>query len=186
MPRYEDVIGQFANGKQPPAGGPAPLPSGPPQGSPGMNSAMPGRKPDDPPPMMGAPQMPPMMPMPQQAQVSEPSKPGVSDGDAANLEAQKNVGQARPQIFLSRMPTIEDMLNAPPGHQIMTPYGPVDDKGAVIKTPEYEQKHKEAIVRARQKFAPPPWAGMAGAPEPTIELGKSHFNPFTNKFGRAE
>lgn len=187
--RYEDVVGQFA-GRQ--AGSPATptvpggSPTNPQQGfpnPPGLNSAMPGRKPDNPAPGGGAPGMP--LPPP----AVEPSKPQgreASKEQAANLELQKNTEQAAKVLLLNRMPQPGEMLGLPPGIQIRTPYGDLDPEGNIVKSPEYEQKQKEAIVRARQKFGPHPWNGMAGAPEPKIEIGRSHFNPFTNNFGRAE
>jgi hypothetical protein len=178
MPRYEDVIGQFA-GRSPgtpaapmvPGGSPtAPGPMAP--APPGVNSAPPGRSPGMPPPMGGP-------------QITEP-KTTQTEATAENGEQQKNTQQARPSLRLNRMPLPGEMLGMPPGIQVETPYGLLDDEGNIQKSPEYEQKHKEAIVRARQKFGPHPWNGMAGAPEPNIELGKSHFNPFTNQMGRAE
>lgn len=120
-----------------------------------------------------------------QPQTSAP-KNTQTEATAAVGEEQKNVGQARPSLRLNRMPKPGEMLGMPPGIQVETPYGLLDDEGNIQKSPEYEQKHKEAIVRARQKFGPHPWNGMAGAPEPNIEIGKSHFNPFTNRMGRAE
>ncbi len=186
--RYEDVIGQFA-GRQAGSPAPSPTPGGSPvtstpgpQGPPGLNSAMPGRKPDNPAP--NGLTTPPMAPPP--FQVSEPQSDPVTEDGAADMESQKNVGGAAPVMMMNRMPTSSDLLDIPPGVTVRTPYGDLDQEGNIVKTPEYEQKHKEAIVRARQKFGPHPWAGMAGVPEPTIELGKGHFNPFTNQFGRAE
>jgi hypothetical protein len=184
--RYEDVIGQFA-GRQ--AGSPTTpsVPGGSPTASqppgspnpPGLNSAMPGRKPDTPPPMGG-------MPIPQQANVSQPTGREATQEQSANLDQQKNTEQARPTLLLNRIPAPGEMYGMPPGIQVRTPYGDLDEEGNIAKSPEYEQKHKEAIVRARQKFGPHPWNGMAGAPEPEIALGKSFFNPFTRNFGRAE
>ncbi len=181
--RYEDVIGQFA-GRQAGSPAPSPVPGGSPvpsspgiPGPPGLNSGMPGRKPDNPTPTG----LPPM-----QAQVNPPQGDPVSEEGASNMEGQKNVNSGQPVLMLNRIPTAADLLDMPPGVQVRTPYGDLDPEGNIMKSPAYEQKHKEAIVRARQKFGPHPWAGMAGAPEPQIDLGKHHFNPFTNQFGRAE
>lgn len=182
--RYEDVIGQFA-GRQagspttPAVPGGSPTASQPPQmaNPPGLNSAMPGRKPDTPPPMGVMPQVP---------QVSPPQGREATPEQASNLDQQKNTEPARPVLMLNRLPAPGEMYGMPPGMQVRTPYGDLDPEGNVVKSPEYEQKHKEAIVRARQKFGPHPWNGMAGAPEPEIALGKSFFNPFTRNFGRAE
>lgn len=188
--RYEDVVGQFA-GRQ--AGSPATpaVPGGPPtnpqQGSPnppGLNAGMPGRKPDDPAAGGGMPGMP--MPPPP-FKVNAPTEGReATPKQAENLESQKNTEQARPTLLLNRMPAAGEMFGMPPGVQVRTPYGDLDEEGNIVKSPEYEQKHKEAIVRARQKFGPHPWNGMAGAPELDIQVGKSFFNPFTKGFGRAE
>ena len=185
--RYEDVIGQFAGRQagtpatpQVPGGSPGAAPQGRPN-PPGLNSGMPGRKPDDPAPM-GAPPMP----LQQTAQVSPPAGREATPEQAGNLESQKNTEQARPVMLLNRIPKPGEMFGLPPGIQVRTPYGDLDEEGNIIKSPEYEQKHKEAIVRARQKFGPHPWNGMAGAPELDVQLGKSFFNPFTRNFGRAE
>jgi hypothetical protein len=135
--------------------------------------AMPGRKPDNPPPMDGGPQIP---------------NPPSMNTEKQNMdrEQQSNVNQATPVLLMNRLPGPGEMAGLPPGVQVRTPYGDLDQDGNIVKSPEYEQKQKEAIVRARQKFGPHPWNGMAGAPEPSIELGKGYFNPFTNQFGRAE
>ena len=177
--RYEDVIGQFTgrSAGSPatplvPGAGPSAAPTGQPN-PPGVNSAPPGRSPGLPPPMGGP------------GEVSEP-KTTQTEKTAQDSEQQKQTQPARPSMRLNRMPKPGEMLGIPPGIDIETPYGMLDQEGGLVKSPEYEQKHKEAIVRARQKFGPHPWNGMAGAPEPTIELGKSHFNPFTNQMGRAE
>lgn len=178
MPRYEDVIGQFT-GRKPGTPATPMVPGGPPTAPgpmapapPGVNSAPPGRSPGLPPPM-GGPEVP------------EP-KTTTTEATAQAGEQQKQTQPARPSLMLNRIPSPGEMMGLPPGVQVQTPYGMLDDEGNLIKSPEYEQKNKEAIVRARQKFGPHPWNGMAGAPEPNIELGRSYFNPFTNQIGRAE
>ena len=177
--RYEDVIGQFANRQpgspqMPKVAGGSPVPSRPSAPAPpGLNAAMPGRKPDNPPPM--------------EAGGGIPTPPKMNtEQQATNDAQQKNVDQARPVMMLNRLPKPGEMAGLPPGLQVRTPYGDLDEEGNLVKSPEYEQKQKEAIVRARQRFGPHPWNGMAGAPEPNVELGRSYFNPFTNSFGRAE
>ena len=129
------------------------------------------------------------MPMaPQIPEVSPPEKLS-SDSEAATMEQQKNPNQGQQSqhvIMLNRMPRPGDLMDLPPGVTVRTPYGDLDEEGNIKTSPEYEQKHKEAIARARQKFGPTPWGGMAGAPEMDIQLGKSFFNPFTRGFGRAE
>jgi hypothetical protein len=126
--------------------------------------------------------------MPFQPQIPEVSPPQKlsTDQEVATQESQKNP-DAGPQVFmLNRMPRPGDLAGLPPGVTVRTPYGDLDEEGNIKTSPEYEQKHKEAIARARQKFGPSPWAGMAGAPEMDMQLGKSFFNPFNNNFGRAE
>lgn len=186
--RYEDVIGQFA-GRQ--AGSPATptVPGGSPStsqpgmpGPPGLNSGMPGRKPDNPPAMGGG--MPQGMTQP--SPVSPPTGRQVTPDQSANLEQQKNTEPAAQVLMLNRMPQPGENLGVPPGTTVRTPYGDLDQEGNIVKSPEYEQKHKEAIAKARQKFGPHPWAGMAGAPELNMEVGKSYFNPFSRGFGRVE
>lgn len=188
--RYEDVIGQFA-GRQvgspttPASPGAPPGVSQPGQPStPGQNSAMPGRKPDNPMPMFGQGGSP--WPIPQQADVKPPEGREATQRQANNLNEQKNVNQAQPVMMLNRLPSRSEFVGFPPGVTVRTPYGDLDHEGNLAMSAEFEQKQKEAMVRARQKFGPHPWAGMAGAPEMEMKLGASYFNPFTGKFGRAE
>jgi hypothetical protein len=186
MARYEDVINSFTGGGGAPQGGPVPsqVPGAPPSPSqPGMpttpqvNSAPAGRPVGSGgPPMPMAPQIPDVQPPQKLSQESE----------VASMESQKNVNPGPQVVMLNRLPRPGDLLDLPPGITVRTPYGDLDEEGNIKTSPEYEQKHKEAIAKARQKFGPTPWGGMAGAPEPNIILGKSFFNPFTRSFGRAE
>jgi hypothetical protein len=186
MARYEDVINSFTKGGGAPEGGPVPSqvagappsPSQPqPPVSPVPNEGVNGR-----PVGSGGP------PMPFSPQIPEVQQPEQlsSDSEVATQEDQKNVNPGGQVLMLNRMPRPGDMIGLPPGITVRTPYGDLDEEGNIKTSPEYEQKHKEAIARARQKFGPTPWAGMAGAPEHQMELGKSFFNPFTRSFGRAE
>ena len=186
MARYEDVINSFTGGGGAPEGGPVPsqVPGAPPSPSqPGMttppevNMGVNGR-----PVGSGGPPMPMA---PQVPEVSPPEKLS-SEAEAATMEDQKNTSGGGQIFAINRMPRPGDLFGLPPGITVRTPYGDLDEEGNIKTSPEYEQKHKEAIARARQKFGPTPWGGMAGAPEMDIQLGKSFFNPFTRNFGRAE
>ena len=185
MARYEDVINSFTSGGGAPEGGPVPsqVPGAPPSPS----------QPQEPVPMgqmegvNGRPvgQGGPPMPMAPQAPSVTPPPSLATDGEKMTQQDQKNTSGG--QVFMiNRMPRPGDLDGLPPGVTVRTPYGDLDEEGNIRTSPEYEQQHKEAIARARQKFGPTPWGGMAGAPEMDIQLGKSFFNPFTRGFGRAE
>jgi hypothetical protein len=125
-----------------------------------------------------------MLPMQQTAQVSPPQGQENTKEQSANMETQKGTEPGSQVLLLNRVPDPGEMYGMPPGITIRTPYGDLDQDGNIVKSPEYEQKHKEAIVRARQQFGPHPWNGMSGAPEMDMGVGKSFFNPFTKGFGR--
>ena len=186
MARYEDVISSFTGGGGAPEGGPVPsqVPGAPPSPSqPGMTTT---------PQVSSAPNGRPVgsggPPMPLQPQIPDVQPPQKlsSDSEVATQESQKNVNPGPQVLMLNRLPRPGDLLDLPPGITVRTPYGDLDEEGNIKTSPEYEQKHKEAIARARQKFGPTPWGGMAGAPEMEMQLGKSFYNPFTRSFGRAE
>lgn len=187
MARYEDVINSFTNGaearpdgapRMPQVAGAPPSPSQPGMPTtPELNEGVNGR-----PVGPGGPPMPMATTAPE---VSSPQEMATEE-EAGAMEAQKNVNQGPHVIMLNRMPRPGDLLDLPPNVTVRTPYGDLDEEGNIKTSPEFEQKHKEAVARARQKFGPTPWAGMAGAPEMDIQLGKGFFNPFTNSFGRAE
>ena len=188
MARYEDVINSFTNGgaearpdgapRMPQVAGAPPSPSQP--GIPTTPSVNEG--------VNGRPVGPSGPPLPMEPQVPEVSSPesSATEEEAGTQEDQKNVNAGPTVLMLNRMPRPGDLLDLPPGITVRTPYGDLDEEGNIKTSPEYEQKHKEAIARSRQKFGPSPWAGMAGAPEIDMKLGSSFFNPFTNSFGRAE
>lgn len=183
MARYEDVISSFTQGGEGSPQAPQ-VPGAPPSASqPGMtttpevNMGVNGR-----PVGSGGPPLPMA---PQQPNVQPPEN--LATEQEAGIQEDQKAPDMGPQVLmLNRMPRPGDMAGLPPGITVRTPYGDLDEEGNIKTSPEYEQKHKEAIARARQKMGPSPWAGMAGAPEQEIQLGKSHFNPFTNAFGRAE
>lgn len=187
MARYEDVINSFmADQGGRPEGAPRmpQVPDGPMSPSqpgipapPGLNMGVNGR-----PAGPGGPQMPMA---PQIPDIPEPPSE-TSPEEASNREAQKQPDRNQNVLLMNRIPSKSELFGLPPGITIRTPYGDLDEEGNVAVSPEYEQKHKEAIARARQKFGPHPWAGMAGAPEMDMKLGAGFFNPFTNQFGRAE
>lgn len=186
MARYEDVINSFTNGgADRPEGAPRQpeVPGAPPSASrpsiptsPELNMGVNGR-----PVGPGGPQMP----MAPQADVPPPPST-ATEGEVAGKESEKNVNAGPHVIMLNRMPRPGDLDMLPPNVTVRTPYGDLDEEGNIKTSPEYEQKHKEAIARAKQKFGLSPWNGMAGAPEMDMKLGSSFFNPFTNGFGRAE
>lgn len=190
MARYEDVIASFMGGPSgKPDGAPqAPqVPGGPmspaqpePPTTPGLQLGVNGR-----PVGTGGPPLPMA---PQGPNIPDPISPPATEKEASAREEQKSPNMGGQVLLLNRLPRRSEILGMqlPPGVTIRTPYGDLDQEGNVAVTPEYEQKHKEAIARARQKFGPSPWAGMAGAPEMDIQLGGSFFNPFTNSFGRAD
>lgn len=188
MARYEDVINSFMNGS-----------GGSPEGAPRMpqvpDGPMSPSQPGAPVPMgvsqgvngrpagPGGPQLPLAPPEPE---IPEPATPPMEDAGVDNMEAQKQPDRNLHVLLLNRMPRPGDLAGLPPGVTVRTPYGDLDQEGNIAASPEYEQKQKEAIAKARQKFGPTPWAGMAGAPEMEMKLGGGFFNPFTNSFGRAE
>lgn len=186
MARYEDVINSFTSGGGKPEGAPrAPeVPGAPPSASqveppttPEVSMGVNGRP--------AGPGGPPMPMAPQQPNVESPERLST-EGEAGAQESEKNVDQGAHVVMMNRMPRPGEIYDLPPNTTVRTPYGDLDQEGNIKTSPEYEQKHKEAIGRARQKFGPTPWNGMAGAPEMDIQLGKSFFNPFTNNMGRAE
>lgn len=187
MARYEDVINSFMQdqGGRPDGAPRMPqVPDGPmspsqPESpvSPGLQTGVNGRP--------AGPGGPPMPMAPQMPDIPEPPNTS-SPEEVQNVEAQKQPDRNMNVLLLNRIPSRADLLDLPPGITVRTPYGDLDQDGNIAVTPEYEQKHKEAIARARMKFGPHPWAGMAGAPEMEMKLGGGFFNPFTNQFGRAE
>ena len=188
MARYEDVINSFTNGPSearpdgaprfPEVAGAPPSPSQPGMPTtPGLNEGVNGR-----PVGSGGPPLPMAPKLPE---VSQPESLATEE-EAQTQQDQKNVNPGGHVIMLNRMPRPGDLMDLPPGVTVRTPYGDLDEEGNIKTSPEYDQKHKEAIARARQKFGPSPWAGIAGAPEMDMKLGGSFYNPFTNNFGRAE
>lgn len=188
MARYEDVMNSFMESqggrpegapRMPQAPGAPMSPSQPePPTTPGLNMGVNGR-----PVGSGGPPMPMAPPQPE---VSEPAAPPKSEAEAGNLESQKNVNPGPQIMLLNRLPKAGELYDFPPGVTVRTPYGDLDQEGNIATSPEYAEKHKEAIARARGKFGPSPWAGMAGAPEMDMAVGKSWFNPFNSQFGRVE
>ncbi len=99
---------------------------------------------------------------------------------------QAQIGQANPgpQLHLDRVPSRSELMGLPPGTTVQTPYGTMGGDGKLTLSPEGQEKYKEAIVQRRKSFGAHPFAGMPGAPEYPIELGKPAFNLFSGQWSR--
>jgi hypothetical protein len=74
-----------------------------------------------------------------------------------------------------------------PGTPISTPYGHAalgSDGNPVITfaSPEHEARYRNDEANYGKQFGPTPFAGMPGAPQPEIKLGRTYYNPFSGAF----
>lgn len=87
-------------------------------------------------------------------------------------------------LNLSRVPARRDWVGLPPGAAVQTPYGHANlgDDGHPIITfasPEHEARYRTDEANYARSYGPTPFAGMPGAPQPPVTLGRSAYNPFS-------
>lgn len=83
---------------------------------------------------------------------------------------------------LDHVPTKAERAGMPPGLQISTPYGDIGPDGGLVQTPETAAAYQGKVLEVTKQFGWHPGTTDPMAPQPTIRLGKPHYNPFTNEW----
>lgn len=197
MAMFEDLQRQAGMPKSPAVPGGPPLPSKP-NGfvaSPMPASAPIGRPPSGPPPFPAGSPGPALPITPGAASTAAqpasqgsrpPSSGGGNSAAAAPVPGTAEAAAAGDVFYQSdHVPDLAEIAGLPEGLRIMTPYGEMTRDGNLIPNPQAAQAYQMAVVQAREKFGPHPWAGLPNAPQPPIKLGRSWINPFTGSWGKA-
>lgn len=123
-----------------------------------------------------APPSPPPDPMKERMRVGGGAGSGALNGVSGTV--------AQPTLNLNRAPSRRDYVGMLPGTGIGTPYGVATigaDGNPIIQfsSPEHEARYRNDESQYKGRFGPTPLSRFPGAPQPTIQLGRPAFNPFT-------
>lgn len=118
-------------------------------------------------------------------QAKRPPMPTGGPGVSMTQAPGEQVGTAAQPVFqIGHVPSPAELTTLPPGFRVMTPYGEVFPDGKLVPSPEGAVKYQQAVVAARAKFGPHPWANDPQAPPPPVRLGGAMINPFTGQWSR--
>jgi len=122
---------------------------------------------------------------PSSAWARRPEQTAPSGGPSAWAPQPPGQPAGFPTFQMDRVPSAAEMASLPEGTRIQTPYGEVDRSGRITPSPEGEVKYKEAVVMARKRLGPHPFAGDVNAPPFPVRLGRANINPFTGMWMRS-
>lgn len=112
----------------------------------------------------------------------QPVDPGKVPGQPA---AAGGAAPGSPFVLrLDRVPSPSELAQLPPGVQIETPYGTMDERGELQLSPEGRANYQQAVAARLKSYGPSPFAADPNAPKPSVKLGRRSFNPFTGQYSR--